>query len=274
MGYIEQLFGLSGRVAVITGGEGILGSTLAKAFVQAGVKVAILGINEKTAVELVEELNAMGGEAIACIANVLVEEQLAAARDLVLGKWGKIDILINAAGGNMPGATISPDQTIFDLKVEDFKKVSELNLTGTVLPSMVFGKVMTGQGKGSIVNFSSMAATRVITRVVGYSASKAGIDNFTRWMACEMAFKFGEGIRVNAIAPGFLVTNQNRRLLTNEDGSLTARGKDVIDQTPFKRFGEPDELVGTILYLCSDAAKFVTGTVIPVDGGFSIFSGV
>jgi NAD(P)-dependent dehydrogenase (short-subunit alcohol dehydrogenase family) len=187
---------------------------------------------------------------------------------------GKIDILVNAAGGNVAGATIGIDQTVFDLKFDQFKRVTDLNLNGTVLPTLIFGKTMTEQKSGSIINISSMAVSRAITRVVGYSAAKAAIDNFTKWMAVELGAKFGGGIRVNAIAPGFLLTEQNRNLLTNEDGSLTERGKTIMRLTPFKRFGEPDELIGTVLFLASDAAKFVTGAIIPIDGGFSSFSGV
>jgi NAD(P)-dependent dehydrogenase (short-subunit alcohol dehydrogenase family) len=189
-------------------------------------------------------------------------------------EFGTIDILINAAGGNMPGATIPPDKNFFDLKIEDFQKVVDLNLHGSVIPTKVFSEVMVKNKKGVVINISSMASIRIITRVLGYSAAKAAVDNFTKWMAVEMAKKFGEGFRVNAIAPGFFITEQNRSLLTNADGTLTARGQAVIQQTPFGRFGEPEELNGTLIWLCSDAAKFVTGVVVPVDGGFSVFSGV
>jgi len=206
--------------------------------------------------------------------NILDEENIKKVKNEILDQFKRIDILINAAGGNMPGATVGVDQTIFDIKMDDFKKVTDLNLNGTVLPTLIFGKAMTEQKSGSIVNISSMAAQRVLTRVVGYSAAKAAIDIFTKWMAVEMAQKFGNGIRVNAIAPGFLLTEQNRTLLTNPDGSLTERGHKIIDMTPFKRFGEPEELVGTVLWLAGDASKFVTGAVIPIDGGFSAFSGV
>ncbi|RLD74114.1 MAG: D-mannonate oxidoreductase, partial [Bacteroidetes bacterium] len=180
----------------------------------------------------------------------------------------------NTAGGNMLGATISPDQTIFDMDMNDFDKVTELNLNGSILPSLVFGKVMAEQGSGSIINMSSMAVDRAITRVVGYSASKAAITNFTRWMAVEMARKFGDGIRVNALAPGFFIGKQNKALLTNEDGTYTERGHTIIQNTPMNRFGEAEELIGATLFLCSDAARFITGIVLPVDGGFSAFSGV
>ena len=190
----------------------------------------------------------------------------------ILEKYGRIDTLLNAAGGNMAGAVIAPEGNFFDLEVEDFQKVLELNLTGTVIPTQVFLEPMVKQGKGSIINFSSMAAFRPITRVCGYAAAKAGISNFTEFMATECAKKFGEGIRVNAIAPGFFITEQNRNLLTNPDGTYTQRGRDVIHQTPFGRMGDPEELCGTIHYLMSDAAKFVTGTVAVVDGGFNVFA--
>jgi NAD(P)-dependent dehydrogenase (short-subunit alcohol dehydrogenase family) len=200
--------------------------------------------------------------------QAVVEQNLAD----VLAQYGRVDALLNAAGGNMPGATIAPTGTFFDLKAEEFQRVLDLNLTGTVIPTQVFLRPMVEQGKGCVVNFSSMAAFRPMTRVCGYAAAKAGISNFTAYMATEVASKFGEGIRVNAIAPGFFLTEQNRTLLTNEDGSYTQRGSDVICQTPFKRFGRPEELCGTIHYLISDAAAFVTGTVAVVDGGFNVFA--
>ena len=206
--------------------------------------------------------------------NVLDRENINNVNNEILKRFNHIDILVNAAGGNMPGATVALDKTVFDLEIDQFQKVTDLNLNGTVLPTLIFGKTMASQKSGSIINISSMAVSRAITRVVGYSAAKAAIDNFTRWMAVEMASKFGNGIRVNAIAPGFLLTEQNRTLLTNEDGSLTERGHKIIDITPFKRFGDPDELIGPVLWLASDASKFVTGTIIPIDGGFSAFSGV
>lgn len=269
-----NLFDIKDRVAVITGGYGILGSSMARCLAAEGVHVVILGRNEEKGQKLVKELTTIGAEAYFCQADVLDKEMLEKAKEAVLAKWGRIDILINAAGGNMPGATITPGQTIFDLNLDHFKRVTDLNLNGTVLPTLIFADQMVKQKKGSVINISSMAAQGVITRVVGYSAAKAAIDNFTRWMAVEMAKKFGEGIRVNAIAPGFFITEQNRTLLTNPDGSLTDRAKDVVRATPFGRMGEPEELNGAIVYLASDASKFVTGTVLPIDGGFSIFSGV
>jgi NAD(P)-dependent dehydrogenase (short-subunit alcohol dehydrogenase family) len=269
-----DLFSIRGKVAVITGGTGVLGGSMAKALGNAGVKTGILGRRKEEAERVVKEITDAGGEAVALPADVLDETQLKTARDLIIKKWGTIDILVNAAGGNMPGATIPPDKTFFDLSISDYKKVMDLNLTGTVLPTMIFSKVMADKKKGVIINISSMAAMQAITRVVGYSSSKAAIDNFTKWMAVEMAIKFGEGIRVNAIAPGFFIGEQNRKLLTNEDGSLTDRGKTIISKTPMKRFGENTELNGTLIWLCSDASQFITGIVVPVDGGFSAFSGV
>lgn len=266
--------GLDGLVAVITGGAGVLGSAMAMGLAKAGVKVAILSRTASKVEAAVQEIQSAGGTAMPLVADVLDKEQLEQARGKLLAEWGRIDILVNAAGGNMKGATIMPSQSFFDLSVADFQKVTDLNLKGTVIPSLVFGEAMAKTGKGSIVNISSMAAQRVITRVVGYSASKAAIDNFTRWMAVELALKFGEGMRVNAIAPGFFIGEQNRRLLLNEDNTLTQRGQMIVDHTPMKRFGEPEELCGTLNWLCSEDAKFVTGIVVPVDGGFSAFSGI
>ncbi len=274
MQYLEKIFNVENKVAVITGGSGIIGSELAKGLVNSGAKVVLLARNEDTLQEKVESLTKENSEVIGLKCNVLDEDNIKNVNDEILNKFSQIDILINAAGGNIPGATIGVDQSVFDIEIKQFEKVTDLNLKGTVMPTIVFGKSMAKQKKGSIINISSMAAYRAITRVVGYSAAKAAIDNFTRWMAVEMALKFGNGIRVNAIAPGFLLTTQNKHLLTNEDGSLTERAKTIIGITPFKRFGLPDEIIGTALWLASDASKFVTGTIIPVDGGFSAFSGV
>jgi len=208
------------------------------------------------------------------VCDVLNKSRLEAICEKVISKWEKIDVLLNAAGGNMPGATIAENQTIFDLKIDEFKKVSDLNLNGTLIPSLVFGKVMADTGAGVIINYSSMAAFRPITRVVGYSASKAAVTNLTQWMAIEFALKFGDKLRVNAIAPGFFIGNQNKKLLLNDDGSLTNRGEKIITNTPMKRFGEAKELNGVIHWLISDSASFVTGIVVPVDGGFNAYSGV
>lgn len=272
----ENLYDLAGRVAVVTGGYGVLGGSMARFLSEQGAKVAILGRNaEKGNAKAAEIAQTTGGETMFLQADVLDKEALQAVCDTLCAEWGGVDILLNAAGGNQAGATIAPNQTIFDLNTEAMRGVVDLNFMGTVLPTLVFGKAMAdAKRKGSIVNISSMAAQGVITRVVGYSASKAAIDNFTRWMAVEMAKKFGERVRVNAIAPGFFLTEQNRTLLTNPDGSLTDRSRDIIAATPYGRFGEPEELNGTLGWLASDASAFVTGVVVPVDGGFSIFTGV
>ncbi|MDR0908058.1 MAG: SDR family oxidoreductase [Rikenellaceae bacterium] len=268
------MFDIKGRIAVITGGYGVLGSSMAECLSKSGVHVAIVGRKADKGEPLAAHLSEIGAEAMFCQADVLDKEALQQACDAVVAKWGRIDILINAAGGNMPGATIPPGNTFMDIDLGAFSSVIDLNLMGTVVPTVVFGAQMAGQGAGSIINISSMSAQKVITRVVGYSAAKAAIDNFTRWMAFEMGRKFGEGIRVNAIAPGFFITEQNRTLMTNPDGSLSDRAKDVVRMTAFGRLGEAEELNGAIVFYASDASKFVTGTVLPIDGGFSIFSGV
>ena len=268
----KNLFDINGYVVVITGGTGVLGRTIAKYLAEQGAKVAILGRKEDVGNSIVEEIVNAGGEASFYKTDVMNKEVLEQNRADILARYGKIDTLLNAAGGNMKGATIGPDQNFFDLDPAQFQTVLNLNLTGTVIPTQVFLEPIVKQGKGSIINFSSMAAFRPMTRVCGYAAAKAGISNFTAYMAHECAKKFGETIRVNAIAPGFFITEQNRSLLTNPDGSYTERGQDVIRQTPFGRMGDPEELCGTIHYLMSDAAKFVTGTVAVVDGGFNIFA--
>jgi NAD(P)-dependent dehydrogenase (short-subunit alcohol dehydrogenase family) len=231
-----------------------------------------LGRRKEEGDKIVNRIREQGGEALFLVTDVMNQEKVQENCDEIIAKYGRVDALLNAAGGNMPGATISPTGTIFDIKVEEFQKVLNVNLTGTVIPTQIFLKPMVEAGHGAIVNFSSMAAFRPMTRVLGYAAAKAGISNFTAFMANEVATKFTSGIRVNAIAPGFFLTNQNRALLTNEDGTLTQRGADVIRQTPFKRFGKPEELCGTIHYLISPAASFVTGTVAVVDGGFNAFA--
>ena len=232
----------------------------------------ILGRKEDVGAEIVADIKKAGGECEFLKTDVMNQEVVQQNCDYIVEKYGRIDTLLNAAGGNMPGATISPAGTLFDIKVEEFQKVLNLNLTGTVIPTQVFLKPMVEAGKGSIVNFTSMAAFRPLTRVMGYAAAKAGVSNFTAFLSNEVATKFSPDIRVNAIAPGFFLTEQNRTLLTNPDGSLTPRGEDVIRQTPFKRFGKPEELCGTIHYLISDASSFVTGTVAVVDGGFNVFA--
>jgi NAD(P)-dependent dehydrogenase (short-subunit alcohol dehydrogenase family) len=271
---ITQLFSLRNRTAIITGGTGVLGSAMVKGLAYAEANVVIIGRRLDAAEGLAEELRKSGRKAIGLSADVLDRGQLEAARDRVLKEFGTIDILVNAAGGNMPGALVPPDKTFYDLQISEFEKVVDLNLLGTVLPSQVFSEDMAKRKKGVIINIASMASFRPITRVIGYSAAKAAVHNFTEWLAIEMAKKFGEGIRVNAIAPGYFLTEQNRTLLTNPDGSYTARGQAAINHTPFGRFGVPEELIGTLIWLCSDAAAFVTGVDVPVDGGFNVFCGV
>ncbi|ADV42629.1 SDR family oxidoreductase [Bacteroides helcogenes] len=269
---MKNLFDVKDKVVVITGGTGILGRTIASHLAEEGAKVVILGRKAEVGNTLAADIRQKGGEALFLTTDVLNREVLEQNLDDILKAYGHIDALLNAAGGNMPGASIAPDGNIFDLKMEEFQRVLELNLTGTVLPTQVFLKPMAEQKRGAIVNFSSMAAFRPLTRVAGYAAAKAGISNFTAFMATEVAKKFGEGIRINAIAPGFFLTEQNRSLLTNPDGSYTERGKDVIRQTPFGRMGRAEEVCGTIQYLISDASCFVTGTVAIVDGGFNAFA--
>lgn len=269
---MNNLFDIKDYVVVITGGTGVLGSTIAKYLCKEGAKLIIMGRSEAKGKAIVDSITTEGGSCEFVKTDVTDKAVLEANFDYIVGKYGRIDTLLNAAGGNMAGAVIAPDQTFFDLDCSQFDAVVRLNLVGTVLPTQIFLRQMVKQGTGSIINFSSMAAFRPMTRVCGYAAAKAGISNFTAFMAAECAKKFGEGIRVNAIAPGFFITEQNRNLLTNPDGSYTQRGQDVIRQTPFGRMGDPEELCGTIHYLMSPAAKFVTGTVAVVDGGFNAFA--
>ncbi|MBO5796139.1 MAG: SDR family oxidoreductase [Bacteroides sp.] len=269
---MKNLFDIKDNVVVITGGTGVLGRAIAIHLADQGAKVVIMGRKAEVGNAIVEEIKENGGEAMFLVTDVMNREILEQNLADILAAYGRVDALLNAAGGNMPGATVAPTGTFFDLKIEEFQRVLDLNLTGTVLPTQVFLKPMVEQNKGAIVNFSSMAAFRPMTRVCGYAAAKAGISNFTAYMATEVAKKFGEGIRVNAIAPGFFLTEQNRSLLTNPDGSWTQRGEDVIRQTPFGRMGRAEELCGTIQYLISEAASFVTGTVAVVDGGFNTYA--
>jgi NAD(P)-dependent dehydrogenase (short-subunit alcohol dehydrogenase family) len=275
---LEQLFDLSGKVAVVTGATGVLGGAMAYGLAGTGARVGVLGRRKERAEEVAQEISNSGGEATALPADVLDGEQLEGARDAVLGRWGRLDILVNAAGGNVPAATTADDAKIFDLPLEALREVLDLNFLGTVLPCQVFGEAMTrgerSKAEGVIVNVSSMAANRPLTKVVSYSAAKAAVENFTRWLAVELARRHGTGLRVNAIAPGFFLGEQNRAMLVQEDGTLTERGRTIIEHTPAGRFGEPEELVGTLIWLCSPAARFVTGVVVPVDGGFGAFGGV
>jgi NAD(P)-dependent dehydrogenase (short-subunit alcohol dehydrogenase family) len=271
---MNDLFDIRGKVAIVTGGAGTLGSSISECLALLGVKVVILGRDINNVKLEVEKIESMGGQAMPVSADVMDIDQLHAAEKQVVEKWGKIDILVNTAGGNTPGATIGADQSIFDMNLEDYKKVVDLNLNGTVFPCLVFGKSMALTGSGSIINLSSMSTFSALTRVPGYSMAKSGIEIFTKWLAMELALKFSEKIRVNCIAPGFFIAKQNKHVLLNPDGSFTQRSLNVINKTPMKRFGKMEELNGTIIYLCSEAASFVTGIVIPVDGGFSSYSGI
>ena len=269
-----NLFNVENKVVVITGGGGILGGEMAGYLLENGATVLILDYKQEIVNNAISNLKKTSDKVAGFVCDVLDEKSLQKVAEEITQQFNKIDVLINAAGGNMPGATIGENQSIFDVTIDDFKKVVDLNLFGSVLPALVFGKAMVNNKQGVIINISSMTAQIAITRVVGYSASKAAIDNFTKWLSVELALKFGDGLRVNAIAPGFFIGNQNRDLLINKDGSYTDRGNTIIKNTPMKRFGEAEELNGSIHYLCSDASKFVTGVVIPIDGGFSAFSGV
>lgn len=270
----HSLFSLQGRVIVVTGATGVLAGSAARYLVAQGARVVFLGRDEAKLQQAVADTRGGPGEAATFACDVLDRPGLERAREGVLARFGRIDALINAAGGNQPGAVVAPDKSFFDLDLAAYRQVLALNLEGTVLPSQIFATALVQQKRGVIINFSSMAAERAITRVVGYSNAKAAVDNFTRWLAVEFATKYGDGLRVNAIAPGFFVADQNRRLLLNEDGTPTARGQAVLNQTPFRRFGAASELHGALHFLLSDASVFVTGVVIAVDGGFSCFSGV
>lgn len=270
---MNEMFSIAGKTAVITGGSGVLGSNIARGFLKAGAKVYIVGAHEDRVAKMVEELSPLG-EVKGSACNVLDIESLKTLKDKLVAEWGTVDILVNAAGGNIPGGTLTPDQTIFDMKVADLNKVVDLNLYGSVYPCLVFGEIMAKQGHGSIVNVSSMAAYDALTRVPGYSIAKSGIIIFTKWLAQEMALKFSEKIRVNAIAPGFFIGHQNKAVLLNPDGSLTERSQKVLNKTPMRRFGDISELNGAVQFLSSDAASFITGITMPIDGGFSSFSGV
>ena len=264
-------FDVQGKVAVVTGGAGVLCASMCRVLAEAGAKVAVLDLRLEPAEALAAEL---GGGAVGVACNVLDKASTEVAAQKVLDAFGRVDILVNGAGGNKPQATTNPEQSFFDLPADAVRWVLDLNLMGTILPSQVFGKIMARQKSGVIINISSMNSFRPLTRIAAYSAAKAGVSNFTQWLAVHMAQEYSPEIRVNAIAPGFFVGDQNRRLLLNEDNSLTPRGQQIMSHTPMARFGSPDDLLGTLMWLVSPASAFVTGIVVPVDGGFSAFSGV
>jgi len=281
------MFDLSGRAAIVTGGSGALGRSIAKALRSAGANVALLARHPETLDEVVASLAPglpgepempgepqMPGETVALVADVLDVESLEDARGAVLERWGRLDVLVNAAGGNQLEATVAVGGSFFDLDADGFRAVLELNLMGTFLATQVFAKTMAGLGSGSVVNISSVAGSRPLSRVAGYGAAKAGVENLTRWLADHIARQISPGIRVNAVAPGFFLGAQNRALLTETDGSLSERGRAVVARTPMGRLGSPEDLVGTVLWLASDASAFVTGTVVAVDGGFSAAAGI
>lgn len=270
----DTLFDVKDKCIAITGGAGILCGTMAKALAARGAKVAVVDYDSLRANEVCKEINDAGGIAVPVECNVLQKDEIEQAFQCAVDSFGKIDVLINGAGGNKKEATCAPPTEFFDLPADAIRWVFDLNCLGTILPSQVFGKYMAQRGEGVIINVSSMAALQPLTNVVGYSAAKAAISNFTQWLSVYMNQRHSKNIRVNAIAPGFFLTDQNRFLLTNEDGSMTPRGQLIIDHTPMGRYGQPEELIGTLIWLMSEAGKFVNGIVVPVDGGFSAFSGV
>lgn len=270
----KNLFSLQDKVIVVTGGTGVLGKAFVEGIASFGGKVVIVGRNDTEGNKRSEEINKSGGIAIFVQGNVLNLKDMEHVRDVVMEKFGSIDGLVNGAGGNMPQGVIQPEQDVFEMNLEGLKQVLDLNLMGTILPTKVFGSAIAKQNGGSIVNISSVSSKESITKVLGYSLGKAGVDCFTRWMAVEVAKRHGDKVRVNGIMPGFFLTEQNRTLLTNADGSLTERGRLVIQKSPGGRMGKPEELVGALIYLLSDASVFVNGTDIYVDGGLVAFSGI
>jgi NAD(P)-dependent dehydrogenase (short-subunit alcohol dehydrogenase family) len=272
---LGSLFDLTGKIAVVTGGAGVICSAFCRALASSGAITVVLDLDGTAAESLASEICSTGAVSIGMACDVLDRDSLETAARVVLEKFGRVDILVNGAGGNHPQATTSSQQAFFDLSIESLRFVFDVNLMGTLLVSQVFGRIMAGQKSGNILNISSMNASRPLTRIPAYSAAKAGVSNFTQWLAVHMAQEYSPGIRVNAIAPGFFLTEQNRFLLTEkETGILTLRGRSIIDHTPMQRFGIPEDLLGTLLWLVSPASAFVTGIVVPIDGGFSAFSGV
>ncbi len=273
----NNIFNIHGRVAIVTGATGVLGGSIANSLVEAGVKVVAMGRNDKKLNEKIEELKKLSDDeesVMGFTCNILDVDELKQVRERIIEKWGKIDILVNCAGGNIPEATLQESQSLFDLSLKGWNEVIDVNLNGSVYPSFVFGEAMAEQKEGSIINVSSMATYSAISRVPGYSVAKTGVNIFTQWMAMEMAVKYSDKIRVNAIAPGFFIGEQNKNVLINPDGSLTERSNKILARTPMRRFGDINELNGAVQFLCSNAASFITGTILPIDGGFSSFSGV
>ena len=268
------MFDLSGKVAVVTGGNGILGRSMCAGLAKQGAEVVILGRKIESGSKVVSEIKAEGGKASFYVCDVLSIEKLTEVKNDILAKFKHIDILVNAAGGNMPGACVQPDQSFFDVDMAAMRTVFELNYFGTLYPIRVFAEEMVKQGYGSIINITSETVERPMTRVMGYSSAKAAVKNLTQWLSVEFAQKYGERIRVNALCPGFFLTEQNRFLLTNPDGSLTPRGGLIMHGTPMGRMGKPEDLQGALVWLASDESRFVTGTTTIVDGGFDAYSGV
>jgi NAD(P)-dependent dehydrogenase (short-subunit alcohol dehydrogenase family) len=267
-------FSLKNRVIVVTGGTGVLGEAFVSAIAQAGAKIVILGRDQSRLEQRIELAKSFGVEAIGIVANVLNEQEIIQAKNEILEHFGTIDGLLNAAGGNIPGATIGPDDNLFDNALSETFKSIELNLYGTIIPTHIFGRVIAEKGKGSIVNISSITASRAMTRVLGYTVAKHGISGYTKWMATELSLRYGDKVRVNAIAPGVFLTYQNQKLLTTLDGSFTERAQKIVNNTPFSRLGIPEDLQGTLIYLLSDASAFVNGETIFVDGGINAWNGV
>lgn len=268
------MFSLQDKVVVVTGGTGILGKSFLEAIVEAGGAVGILGRNASVAQERAESINEAGGKAIALVADVLDEAQLTKAKDTLMKHFGRLDGLVNAAGGIMPEGVLQPEESVFEMNLAGMKRVADLNTWGTIIPTQIFGPAIAATGGGSIVNISSMNSKRAITKVLGYNMGKAAVDCYNAWFAVELARRYGDSIRMNALAPGFFLTEQNRNMHIQADGNYSPRAADVIRQTPFKRFGQPEELKGALVWLLSDASRFVTGSMICVDGGFSAFGGV
>lgn len=273
--YVAQMFDVSGKVVAVTGGGGILCSVMAEALAKAGAAVAVLDLRQDAAAEVAKKIDSQGGRAVAVCVDVLDRQSIEDAYKQVVNALGPVDVLVNGAGGNKKEATTSPERSFFDLPESAIRWIFDLNCLGTIMPSQIFCRAMAERGAGNVVNISSMSAFHPLTKVLGYSGAKAAVSNFTEWLAVHMAQEYSPKIRVNAVAPGFFLTEQNRFLLVNEKtGQPTARGKAIIDSTPMARYGEPAELLGALFWLISDASSFITGTVVAVDGGFNAFSGV